>query len=102
MPEEGIPACLRTKHSTVTSLYALKSSDYTLGAGEKFVYKVGTTTTAPSIAYLEKADYTWTEWDGSSDIDVGTSANSKKITVAVVKGGKALMSGNCTLTVKTT
>ena len=78
------------------------TKDYTLGTGEKFVYKVGTATTAPAIAYLEKADYTWEEWDGSSDIAVGTSANGKKITVAVVKGGKALMSGNCTLVVKTT
>ena len=77
------------------------TKNYTLGTGEKFVYKVGTAQAAPSIAYLEKADYTWTEWNGSSAIDVGASANGKKITVAVVKGGKALMSGNCTLVVKT-
>ena len=78
------------------------TKSYTLGTGEKFVYKVGSASSAPSIAYLEKADYTWEEWDGSSDIAVGASANGKKITVAVIKGGKALMSGNCVLVVKTT
>ena len=77
------------------------TKDYTLKTGEKFVYKVGTASSAPSIAYLEKADYTWTEWDGSSEIAVGASANGKKATIAVVKGGKALMSGSCTLAVKT-
>ena len=76
------------------------TKDYTLASGQHFVYKVGNT--APTIAYLEKADYTWTEWNGSSDIDVGTSANGKKITVAVVDStDRALMSGNTTLVVKT-
>ena len=78
------------------------TTGYTLAAGEKYVYKVGTVGAAPSISYLEKADYTWTEWDGSADIAVGTDANGKKATVAVVKGGKALMSGSATLVVKTT
>ena len=77
------------------------TKNYTLGSGEKFVYKVGTSGQAPAIAYLEKADYTWTEWNGSSAIDVGASANGKKATFAVVKGGKALMAGSCTLAVKT-
>ena len=77
------------------------TKDHTLASGEKFVYKVGTSGAAPAIAYNEKADYTWTEWDGSSAIDVGASANGKKITIAVVKGGHALMAGNCTLAVKT-
>ena len=77
------------------------TKNYTLGTGEKFVYKVGTSGAAPAIAYLEKADYTWEEWNGSSAINVGASANGKKITIAVVKGGKALMSGNCVLAVKT-
>ena len=77
------------------------TKDYTLKSGEKFVYKVGSASAAPAIAYMEKADYTWTEWNGSSAIDVGASANGKKATIAVVKGGKALMSGSCTLAVKT-
>ena len=77
------------------------TKDYTLKTGEKFVYKVGTSSNAPSIAYLEKADYSWTEWNGSYAINVGASANGKKATIAVVKGGKAIMSGSCTLAVKT-
>ena len=72
-----------------------------LGGSESYVYKVGNT--APTIGYMEAADYTWTAWDGSSDIDVGTANNGKKITVAVLNGsGKALKSGNVTLVVKTT
>lgn len=78
------------------------TKDYTLGSGEKFVYKVGTSGQAPSIAYREKADYSWTEWDGSSDINVGVDANGKKATVAVLNStGKALYSGSVTLVVKT-
>lgn len=79
------------------------TKDHTLASGEHFVYKVGTSQIAPSLAYHEEPDYTWTEWDGSSDIAVGTDANGKKITVAVVNaGGKATMSGSATLVVKTT
>ncbi len=75
-------------------------ADYTLGSGQHFVYKVGNS--APTIGYREEADYTWTEWDGSSDIAVGAANNGKKITVAVVNSqNKALMSGNVTLVVKT-
>lgn len=74
--------------------------DHTKASGEHFVYKVGTT--APSIGYHEQADYTWTEWNGSSDIDVGASANGKKITVAVVdSSNRAEISGSATLVVKT-
>lgn len=78
------------------------STTYSLTSGQHFVYKVGTSTTAPTITHLEEADYTWTEWDGSSAINVGASANGKKATVAVVNAaGKALMSGSVTLAVKT-
>lgn len=78
------------------------TSDYTLASGQHYVYKVGTASSAPSIGYHEEADYTWTEWDGSSEIDVGASANGKKATFAVVNASnKALMSGSCTLAVKT-
>ena len=77
------------------------TTDYTLGSGEHFVYKTGNT--APSIAYYEYPDYTWTEWDGSSDIAVGTGLNGKKITVALLNSsGRATKSGNATLVVKTT
>lgn len=74
----------------------------TLASGQHYVYKIGTTTSAPSIGYMEEADYTWTEWDGASELAVGASANSKKVTLAVVNsGGKAVKSGSCTLAVKT-
>lgn len=74
-----------------------------LGSGNHYVYKVGTASTAPSIGYHEEADYTWTEWDGSSEINVGAAANGKKMTLAVVNSSnKAIKSGNAVLTVKTT
>lgn len=78
------------------------TTENTLGSGQHYVYKVGTTTSAPSIGYREEADYTWTEWDGSSAINVGASANSKKMTLAVVNASnKAIKVGSATLTVKT-
>jgi len=74
----------------------------TLASGQHFVYKIGTSSSAPSIGYHEEADYTWTEWDGSSAINVGASANGKKVTLAVVNAqNKALKSGNVALVVKT-
>ena len=77
------------------------TTNHTLATGEHFVYKTGNT--APSIGYHEPPDYTWTEWDGSSDINVGAALNGKKITVAVINNnGKAISSGNATLVVKTT
>ena len=76
------------------------TTNHTLAASETFVYKCGTS--APTIGYLEQPDYTWTVWDGSSEIAVGTANNGKKITVAVLNSqGQATMSGNTTLVVKT-
>lgn len=79
------------------------STTNVLGSGEKYVYKVGSSGSAPSIAYHEEPDYTWTEWDGSSAINVGVAANGKKATVAVINNnGKAIKkSGAVTLAVKT-
>lgn len=76
------------------------TSDHTLASGEHFIYKTGNV--APTIGYHEQPDYTWTEWDGTSDIAVGVDNNGKKITVALVNtNGKAESSGNATLVVKT-
>ena len=73
-----------------------------LASGQKYVYKVGNTTSAPSIGYHEQPDYSWTEWDGASEINVGASADGKKATVAVINAsGKAIKSGAVTLDVKT-
>lgn len=76
------------------------TTNVTLGASQVYVYKVGAT--APVIGYHEAPDYTWTAWDGVSDIAVGVDNNGSKITVAVLdSNGKAIKSGNATLVVKT-
>ena len=74
-----------------------------LGTGEQYVYKVGSATDAPAISYHQTPDYSWESWDGTSDLNVGTGANGKKATVAVLNSnGKAIKAGTVTLTVKTT
>lgn len=73
-------------------------SGYTLGSGEKYVYKTGTT--APAVTYGQKLGNTWTEIDSGDDIT--PTANHTKITVAAVdSNGRAQAAGNATLTVKT-
>lgn len=73
-----------------------------LASGEKYVYKVGNSSAAPTAVYGEQPDYTWTEWSGSGAINVGTSANGKKATLAVINAsGRFTKSGTCTLAVKT-
>lgn len=80
----------------------LTISNYTKPAGASYVYKVGTASTAPALSYLDVPDYSWTSWDGSADIAVGTAANGNKITVAAINAsGKAIASGNVVLVVKT-
>ena len=75
----------------------------TLASGQHYVYKVGTASSAPSIGFREEPDYTWTEWDGTSEINVGASANGKKATIVVINGNKKVIknSGAVTLAVKT-
>lgn len=76
------------------------STENSLSSGQHYVYKFDTT--APSIGYREEPDYTWTEWDGSSAINVGAANNGKKITIAVVNASKKVVKiGNATLAVKT-
>lgn len=76
---------------------ALTLSGYTPGSGESYVYKVASGT-APVIVYGEIPDYSWTPWDGSSDI---TAATDKKITVASVDAnGRAVAAGSATVTAK--
>ena len=79
------------------------STTYTLASGEHFAYKVGDASNAPTIGYNETPDYTWTEWNGSSAINVGTSANGYKAALIVVTAaGKATKYGTATLAVKLT
>ena len=76
---------------------ALTLSGYTPGSDESYVYKVATGN-APTIAYNQVPDYTWTAWDGSSDI---TAATDKKITVVSINGdGRAVAAGSATVTAK--
>lgn len=74
---------------------AITVSGYSLGTGESWVYKVGTT--APTVTYGQNLS-SWTAWDGSADI---TAATGKKITVAAVDANKrAQAAGNATVTAK--
>lgn len=72
-------------------------SGYSLGTGEKYVYKLGASA-APTVAYGQKLGSTWTELDSGDNITCGTNT---QITVAAVdKNGRAQAAGNTTLTKK--
>ena len=76
---------------------ALTITGYTPGEGESYVYKV-TTGTPAVIAFNAVPDYSWTAWDGSSDI---TAATDKKIAVVSIDAeGKAVAYGSTTVTAK--
>lgn len=74
-------------------------SVYTLGTGEKWVYKTAKDT-APAVTYGQKLGSTWTEIDSGDDITPAETHN--KITVAAVDAnGRAQAAGNASITVKT-
>ena len=71
------------------------TTDYTLGTGETYVYKV---TDDPIV--VKKGDSTssgWSSWDGSADI---TAATGKIITVAVSKSSAVIAMGSATVVAK--
>ena len=71
------------------------TTDYTLGTGETYVYKV---TDDPIV--VKKGDSTssgWSSWDGSADI---TAATDKIITVAVSKSSAVIAMGSATVVAK--
>ena len=72
--------------------------NYTLKAGEGFLYKTDSTT-APAVTYRQKLDTTsWTSWNGTDEI---TATTGHKITVAVVDTlGEAVAAGSATVTSK--
>lgn len=75
----------------------LALSGYTPASGESYVYKVGTA--APTIGYGEVPDYSWTSWDGTSDI---TAQTGKKIAVVSIDSdSKAIAYGSTTVTAQT-
>lgn len=69
-------------------------STYTLGTGEKWVYKTGTSA-APTVTYNQKLTG-WTDIDSGDDITPAASAT--KITVAAVDAsGRAQAAGNANI-----
>lgn len=73
-------------------------SGYSLGSGEKFVYKTGKTN-APTVTYGQKLGSTWTELDSGDNIT--PTATHDKITVAAVDAqGRAQAAGSADLTKK--
>ncbi len=74
-------------------------SGYTLGTGEKWVYKTAKDT-APAVTYGQKLGSTWKDIDSGDDITPAETHN--KITVAAVDAnGRAQAAGNDDLAVKT-
>lgn len=73
-------------------------SGYTLGSGEKWVYKTGVSA-APTVTYGQNLK-SWTEIDSGDDIT--PPATATKITVAAVdNAGRAQAAGNANITKKT-
>ena len=72
-------------------------SNYTKPSGATYVYKTNSSS-APTITYGETPDYTWTAWDGTSDI-VATTGHY--ITIVARNSGGAIASGSATVTAKT-
>lgn len=78
---------------------AISMSGYTLGTGEKYVYKTAKDT-APAVTYGQKLGSGWTEINASG-ATITPAATHNKITVAAVDAnGRAQAAGNTTLTIK--
>lgn len=75
----------------------ISTSAYSLGTGEKFVYKTGTT--APTVTYGEKLGSGWTDLP-SGGIITPTASHTKITVVAVDANGRAQASGSQTLSIK--
>lgn len=70
---------------------------YTPGADENYLFKTNASK-APEIVYNAIPDYSWSPWDGSSDI---TATTGHKITVVSVDAsGRAVAAGSTTVTAK--
>ncbi len=84
--------------ATATGDSIISMSGYSLGTGEKFVYKTGTST-APTVTYGQKLSTGWTELDSGDNIT--PAATATMITVAAIDAnGRAQAAGNTTLTKK--
>lgn len=76
----------------------LEVSGYTPDSGEKYYYKVGNATTAPSVSYGVALDNTWTAYTDDSDY---TITDTYKVTVASVDvTGAVVAAGSATADTK--
>ena len=71
------------------------TTDYTLGTGDSYVYKVTDDVIVVTLGASTASG--WTSWDGSADI---TAATGKIITVAVSNNSKVAAAGYTTVTAK--
>lgn len=73
-------------------------SGYTLTTGDKYMFKLGTgtsATNAPKVAVGEILSTGWTAWDGESAITVAAGDDGKYATIAVVNAfGEAIAAGS--------
>lgn len=84
--------------ATASGDSVITMSGYSLGTGEKYVYKCGASA-APTVTYGQKLGSTWTDLDSGDNITPG--ATMGYITVAAVDAlGRAQAAGNATLTKK--
>ena len=84
--------------ATATGDSIITMSGYTLGTGEKYVYKCAAST-APAVTYGQKLGSGWTELDSGDNITPG--ATDTKITVAAIDAqNRAQAAGSATLTKK--
>ena len=72
----------------------ITASGYSLGSGEKLVYKFGASA-APTVAYGQKLGSTWTEMTSPAQLTPG--ANTKITVAAVDANGRAQAAGNATV-----
>ena len=85
--------------ATASGDSVISMSGYSLGTGEKFVYKCGASA-APSVNYGQKLGSGWTDIDSGDNITPG--ATMTKIAVAAVDAqGRAQAYGSADLTKKT-
>ena len=73
-------------------------SGFTPRSGDKYVYKIGSGTSAtdaPKVTVGQVLSTGWTAWDGSSDITIAAGDDGKYTTIAVVNAfGEALAAGS--------
>lgn len=77
---------------------AITISGYSPSTGERYLWKADASA-APTIGYHGTPNYTWTSWDGTSDITV---TNGYKIAVISINSkGQAVAYGSATVVSKT-